>query len=144
MYGNRDFITQKLKRRKALRVPLLKIKKRWCKSTLYAVTNLELTSNRILSLLSVNCCTSFASAVTPRMLSKQRAAHTIHVSKRHQNSVYGGLRFLQVYGDVNHTAGKRYFIGSLPVSILLQSVGPSTLRTFSPHSISTQHRSTRH
>ena len=105
---------QKLKRRKALKVPLLKNQKRLCKSTLYAVTNLELTSNRTLSLLCLNCYTSIAGAVTPRMLSKQRTPHTIHVktnffSKRHQNSMYGGLHLFQVYGDVNRTAREEVF-----------------------------------
>ena len=77
-------------------------------ATLYAVTNLELTSRRILSLLSLNSYTGIAGAVTPQMLSKQRTPHTIHFktaffSKCHQNSVYGGLRLLQVYGYVNRT-----------------------------------------
>ena len=105
---------QKLKRRNALRVPLLKIKKRLCKSTLYAVTNFELTSSRILSLLCLNCYTSIAGAVTTGMLSKQRTPHTIHVkttffSKYHQNSVYGELHLLQVYGDVNRIAREEVF-----------------------------------
>ena len=78
------------------------------------VTNLKLTSSRILSLLSQNCYTSIAGAVTPRMLSKQKTPHTIHVkttffSKCHQNSVYVGLRLLQVYGDVNRTAREEVF-----------------------------------
>ena len=85
-------------------------------NSLYAVTNLELTSSHILSLLSLNCYTSIviAGAVTPRMLSKQITPHTIHVkttffSKRHQNSVYRGLRLLQVNGNVNRTVREEVF-----------------------------------
>ena len=92
------------------------IQTRLCKSTPYAVTNLELTSSHILSLLSLNCYTSIviAGAVTPRMLSKQRTPHTIHVkttffSKRHQNSVYGGLSILQVNRNVNRTVWEDVF-----------------------------------
>ena len=99
---------------KIAKSPSTENQKRLCKSTLYAVTNLELTSSRILSLLCLNCYTSIAGAVTPRMLSRQRTPHTIQAkttffSKRHQNSVYGGLRLLQVYGDVNRTAREAVF-----------------------------------
>ena len=99
---------------KSAKRPSTKNQKCLCKSTLYAVTNLELTSSRILSLLCLNCYTSIAGAITPRMLSKQRTPHTIHVkttffSIRHQNSVYGGLRLLQVYGDVNRTTWDEVF-----------------------------------
>ena len=99
---------------KSAKSPSTKNQKRLCKSTLYAVTNLELTSSRTLSLLSLNCYTSIAGTVTLRMLSKQRTPHTIYVkttffSKHHQNSVYGGLRLLQVYGDVNRTAREEVF-----------------------------------
>ena len=117
---------------KSAKSPSTKNQKRLCKSTLYAVTNLELTSSRFLSLLSLNYYTSIAGAVTLRMLSKQRSPYTIHVkttffSKHPQNSVYGGLCLLQVYGNVNHTTRE---VVSLPVSIFLQRVGPS--RSFSP------------
>ena len=93
---------------KSAKSPSTNNQKCLCKSTLYAITNLELTSSRILSLLSQNCYTSIASAITPRILGKQRTPHTIHVkttfcSKHHQNSVCGGLRLLQVYRDVNRT-----------------------------------------
>ena len=103
-----NFIAQKLKRLST------KYQKRLCKSILYAVTNLELTSSCILSLLSLNWYTSIAGTVTSRMLSKQRTPHTIHIkttffSKRHQNSVYGGLRLLQVYKDINCTASEDIF-----------------------------------
>ena len=120
------------------------IQTRLCKSTLYAVTNRELTSSHILSVLSLNCCTSIviAGAVTPRMLSKQRTPHTIHVkttffSKHHQNSVYGELRLLQVNGNVNRTVREEVFHWKSSVSILLQRVGPSTLRIFSPQYFNT-------
>ena len=65
-------MVQILKPRKALRVPLLNYTKHLCKSTCYAVTNLKLTSSRILSLLSLYSYTSIAGAVTPRMLSISR------------------------------------------------------------------------
>ena len=99
---------------KSAKSPSTNNTKRLCKSTLCAVTNLELTSSCILSLLCLNCYTSIAGAVTPRMLSKQRIPHTIHVKttfflKRLQNSVYGGVRLLQVYGDVNCTAREEVF-----------------------------------
>ena len=60
---------QKLKLRKALRVPLL------------AVINLELTSSCLLSLLSLNSYNSIAGAVTPWMLSNQKNS-TIHLSSQ--------------------------------------------------------------
>ena len=130
---------------KSAKSPSTKNQKHLCKSTLCAVTNLELTSSCILSLLSLNCYTSIAGAVTPRMLSKQRTPHTIHVkttffSKRHQNSVYGGLCLLEVYGDVNRTAREEVFHSkSSGLHFAPERVGPYTLRSFS-HSISTQHR----
>ena len=52
--------------------PSTKNTKLLCKSTCYAVTNFELTSSRILSLLSLNSYTSITDAVTPRMLNKQK------------------------------------------------------------------------
>ena len=64
-------MAQKLKPRKAVGVPLLKHE---CKSTCYAIINLELTSSRILSLLSLNSYTSnsdITGAMTLRMLSKE-------------------------------------------------------------------------
>ena len=80
-----------------------------CKSICYAVTILELTSSRILSLLSLNSYTSITGAVTLRMLSKQK--NSTHDSRKllksrtrtGQNSVYGVLK---VYRNVNHTAGR--------------------------------------
>ena len=75
----------------------------------------KLTSSlprRILSLLSLNCYTCIAGTVTPRMLSKQRTPHNSrqdYFSKHHRNSVYGGLRLPQVYGDVNRTAWEEVF-----------------------------------
>ena len=135
---------QKLKRRKALRVPLPKIKKSLCKSILYAVTNLELTSSRILSLLCLNCYTSIAGPVTTRMLSSKEL-HTQFTSRLLSSQNATRIACTEDFVFFKYTEisiasrGKRYFIRSLPVSILLQRVGPSTLR-FSPHSISTQHR----
>ena len=60
--------------------PSTKNQKRLCKSTLYAATNLELTSSRILSPLSLNSYTSIASAITLQMLSKQK--NSTHNSRR--------------------------------------------------------------
>ena len=101
------------------------------------VTYFELTSSRILSLLSLNSYTSIAGAVTPRMLSKQK--NSTHNSRQdyfflksfhQQNGVYG--RLLQVYGNVNCTAWEEVFHSKSSVSILLWRVSLT--------SVSTQHR----
>ena len=84
---------QKLKRRKALRVPLLKIKNA-CASSL---------PRRILSLLSLNCYTCIAGADAKQAKNSTHNSRQHYFSKHHQNSVYGGLHLLQVYGDVNRT-----------------------------------------
>ena len=62
----------KIATKKSAKSPSPKNTKRLCKSTCYAVTNLELTSYLILFLLSLNSYTSITGAVTPRMLSKQK------------------------------------------------------------------------
>ena len=107
IYSKRDLMAQKLKPRKALRDRLLKIQNA-CVNQLAMPTNLELTSSRLLSLLSL---TSIAGAVTTLwMLASKRTlyAQLFLKSRRHstsrtgQNSVYGGL--LQIYGNVNPTA----------------------------------------
>ena len=127
---------------KSAKSPSTKNQIRLCKSTLYAVTNLELTSSRILSLLSLNCYTSIAGAVTPRMLSKQRTPHIIHVkttffSKRHQNSVYGGLRLLQVYGDVNRTTREEIFHWKSSSLHFAPESWPFHVKIFSPQYFNT-------
>ena len=64
----------KIETEKSTKSPFTKNTKRLCKSTCYALTNFELTSSRLLSLLSL---TSITSAVTPQMLSKQKnSPHT--------------------------------------------------------------------
>ena len=63
--------------------------KHLCKSTCYDVTNLELTSSRILSLLNPNSYTSssdIVGSVTPRMLSKKEF-HTQFTSRLHSQSL---------------------------------------------------------
>ena len=63
--------------KKNAKSPSTKNTKRLCKSTCYAVTNLELTSSRNLSLLSLNSYTSIAHTITPWMLSKHNnSTHT--------------------------------------------------------------------
>ena len=134
---------------KSAKSPSTKNKKRLCISTLYAVTNLELTSSRILSLVSLNCYTSIAGAVTPRMLSKQRSPHTIHVktiffSKHHQNSVYRGLCLLQVYGDVNRTAREEAFHWKSSGLHFAPESWPFHVREFLPTVLQHSIGSTRH
>ena len=123
-------MAQKMKPRKALRVPLLKM----CKSTCCAVTNLELTSSRILSLLSLNSNTSIASAATLQMLSKQTNSTQFtfllkSAARTGQNSVYGGI--LQVYGNVNRTAREEVIHSKSSGLHFALRVGRSTLRSFS-------------
>ena len=132
-----------------LRVPLLKIKNACVNQLSMPLTNLELTSSRILSLLCLNCYTSIAGAVTPRMLSKQRTPHTIHVkttffSKRHQNSVYGGLRLLQVYRDVNRTAREKVFHWKSSGLHYAPESWPFHVKEFLPTVFQHSIRSTRH
>ena len=135
---------------KSAKSPSTKNQKHLCESTLYAITNLELTSSRILSLLCLNSYTSITGAVTTQMLSKQRTLHTIHVkitffSKRHQNSVYGGLRLLQVYGDFIRTAREEVFHWKSSGLHFAPESWPFHVKEFLPtvfqHSIgSTRHR----
>ena len=81
-------MVQNLNREKSYRVPLLKTHYACInQSDMYAVSNLKLTSSRILSLPSPNSYTSnsnIAGAMTPRMLSK-RTPHTIHVKTSFSN-----------------------------------------------------------
>ena len=83
-----------------------------------------------------------AGAVTPRMLSKQRTPHTIHVkttffSKRHQNSVYGGLRLLQVNGNVNRTVREEVFHWKSCGLYFAPESWPINVRIFSPQYFNT-------
>ena len=104
-------MAQKLKPRKALRVRLIKIQNA-CVNQLAMPTNLELTSSRLLFLLSL---TSITGAVTLRILSKQKnSPHTtsffkscLHSARTGQKSKYGGL--LQAYGNVYLTANEEVF-----------------------------------
>ena len=132
-------MAQKLKPRKVLRVPSTKNTKSLCKSTCYAVTNLELTSSRILSLLNLNSYTSIAGAVTPRMLSKPQFYFLL--KSRHQNWTTE-YRVRRTSASIRKCPSctpcrRRYFIRSLLVSILLRELA---LPVISPNSISTQHR----
>ena len=109
----------------------------------YVVTNLELTSSRLLSLLSLNSYTSIAGAITPRMLSKQRIPHTIHIKttffSNHSVRIACTEDFFKCMEMSIAPRRKRYFIRSLPVSILLRELAL-------PHSPTVFHRSigTRH
>ena len=116
---------------KSAKSPSTKNQTSLCKSTLYTITNLKLTSSRILSLLCLNCYASIAGTVTPRMLSKQKTPHTIHarlLSSQNATRIActEDLVFFKYMEMSIAPRGKRYFIGSLLVSILLQRVGPST------------------
>ena len=119
-------MAQNFKPRKVLRVPLLKKKKCLCESTCFAVTNLELTFSHILSLLSLNSVTSITSTETPRMLSKQN--NSTHNSLLSSQITLPELDRIACTEDFFYTEmsiaprGKRYFIRSLPVAILLREL----------------------
>ena len=116
--------------------PSTKNQKRLCKSTLYAVTNLELTSSRILSLQSLNCYTSIAGAVSPRMLSKQRTPYTLLSSQNATRIVCSEDFVFFKYTEMSIAPrGKRYFFQSPFCSREL-----ALSRGVSSHSVSTQHR----
>ena len=117
---------------KSARSPSTKNAKRLCKSTCYAVTNLEPSSVST----KPDSYTSIASAVTPRMLSKQKISPHSFFSNHTARTGQNGLLQMSIA-----SCGKRYFIRSLPVSILLK-VGPSTLKSFSNQYFTTA--STRH
>ena len=126
-------MAQTLKPRKALRVPLLIIQNA-CMNQLAMSTNLELTSSRILSLLSLNS-TSIASTVTPRILSKQK--NSIHNSRQDYFLLKSCRQRIVCKEDFfKYTEmsivprGKRYFIQSLWLHFA-QTVGHSTLRSSS-------------
>ena len=123
-------MAQKLKPRKALRVPLLKIQNAGV-NQLAMLSNFELTSSSILSLLSLNSYTSIAGAITPRMLSKQK--NSTHNSRQDYfllKSCRQKLddRIARMEDFFKYTEmsiaphGKRYFIQSLPFSILLREL----------------------
>ena len=131
-FGNIRFISQpqkgpgaKIEIEKSAKSLSTKNTKCLCKSTCYAVTNLELTSSRILSLLSLNSYTSIAGTVTPRMLSKQKNTHTILLSSKITPPELDD-RILCMEDFCKYTEmsprRRRYFIRSLLVSILLKEL----------------------
>ena len=111
---------------KSAKCPSTKNTKHLCKSTCYAVTNIELTSSRILSLLSLNSYTSIAGAVTPQMLSKQKNS-TLHtqftsrllITPPELDRIVCTEDFFEYMEMSIAPRGKRFFIRSLPASILL-------------------------
>ena len=111
----------KIETKKSVKSPSTKNTKRLCKSTCCAVTNLELTSSYILSLLSLNSYTSIAGAVTLQLLSKQKnSPHT--TSSQITLPELDRIEDFFKYTEMSIAQrGKRYFILSLPVSILLES-----------------------
>ena len=96
-----------------LRVPLLKIKNA-CVNQLYAETNLELTSPYSVftkpKLLYLHRRHRNTADAKQAKNSTHNNSRQDYFSKHHQNSVYGGLRLLQVYGDVNRTAWEEVFL----------------------------------
>ena len=114
--------TKKLKPKKP-KSPSTKNTKRLCKSTCYAITNLELTSSRILlSLLSLNSYTSIASAITLRMLSKQKNYTQFYFLKIMSPELDDRIPCMEDFCKCTKMSmtprRRRYFIQSLPVSIL--------------------------
>ena len=106
-------MVQKMKLRKALRVPLIKIQNACVKSTCCAVTNLELTYSRF---LSMNSYTSIAGAITLRILSKQK-----NFPQTTSSQIMPPEDFFKYTEMSIAQRGRRYFILCLPVSILLES-----------------------
>ena len=102
-----------------------------CKSTCYAITNVEFTSSRILCLLSPNRYTSnsdIAGAMAPWMLSK-RTLHSIHIMTSFSNQAAAMDRIACTedffkYIKMLVTPCRKSFSRSIPVAVLLR-VGPS-------------------
>ena len=117
-------MAQNLKQRKALRVRLLKIQNA-CVNELAMPTNLELTSSRLLSLLSL---TSIASADAKQ--AKELSTHNFfsnHAAIAPELDRIACTDDFFKYMEMSIAPrGKRYFIRSLPVSIMLREFGPST------------------
>ena len=116
----------KIETERSAKSPSTKSTKHLCKSTCYAtVPKLELTSSRILSLLSPNSHAIITGTVKLRMLRKQNnSTHNLC-----QDVILKSLdRIACMEGFFNCTElsiaqrGKRHFIRSLPVSILLREL----------------------